>query len=100
MQRAQARLGEILERTEFKDPQVPFVSSVTGEIVTSGKTIRELMARQVTSTVQWVKSIQTMISNGVGEFYEFGPGKVLSGLVSRIDTNVRCHSIEETDDIQ
>ncbi len=96
---SQIKLNETLVRIEFKDPQVPFVSSVTGEIIKSGQAIKDLMMKQITSAVLWEKSVRTMTANGVNEFYEFGPGKVLSGLVKRIQQDTVCYSVEEPTDL-
>lgn len=99
MNNAQMQLNSILDKVEFKDPTVKFVSNVTGAAPSSGREIKDLMKKQIISTVNWDKTIRTMISNGVTTFYEFGPGQVLSGLVKRISDSATCYSIEEPADI-
>ena len=61
--------------------------------------IKELLIKQITSRVKWRESVEYMINNGVNEFIEIGPGKVLSGLVKRINKDVNVFNINSIDDI-
>jgi len=88
MQPAQDKLAKEMEKIEIRDAKIPVVANVTADYVTSASQIKELLIKQVTAPVLWEDSIRKMISDGVGEFIEVGPGKVLSGLLKKIDKNV------------
>ena len=74
--------------SSFKDPKPPIISNVTAKEENKVGKIKELLIKQITSKVKWRESIEYMINNGVKEFIEIGPGKVLSGLVKRINKDV------------
>jgi [acyl-carrier-protein] S-malonyltransferase len=76
-------------------PVVPVVSNVTGQPHGSPAEIKALMVRQVTSSVQWVGSIEWFKQAGVTEYIECGPGKVLSGLIKRIDKEASTVNISD-----
>lgn len=80
--------GEKLEATEINEVQIPVYANVTANPVTSVEEIRNLLHHQLTHPVRWVETIENMIQAGVTTFIEVGAGKVLSGLVKRIDRNV------------
>ena len=90
MRPAADRLAEVLADTSFEAPSVPVVSNVTAEPHGDPDSIRDLMVKQVTSSVQWVDTIEWFTNNGVAGVVEVGPGKILSGLVKRIDRSVSC----------
>jgi [acyl-carrier-protein] S-malonyltransferase len=73
-----------LDRTAIRDAEVPVYANVTAAPVTRAADIRDLLHRQLTSPVRWEESIRAMAADGATTFYEFGPGKVLQGLVRRI----------------
>ncbi|MFF2651029.1 ACP S-malonyltransferase [Streptomyces sp. NPDC058045] len=85
-----------LSRITFRDPQVPFVSGVTGDYVTDAEDIVEGLRRQVADRVRWTETVQRMAADGVGRFVEVGPGRVLGGLCRRItsETEVRATNDE------
>lgn len=95
MQPAAARLAEYLESVKFSDPKVPVISNVTARPHTNAAEIKRLMIQQVTSSVRWVESIQWLSQQGVGRYVECGPGKVLSGLIKRIDKQAETYSIQD-----
>jgi [acyl-carrier-protein] S-malonyltransferase len=76
------------------------VSNVTALPIQDSEQIKNLLIRQIFSKVRWRESILYMIKNGVNEFIEIGPGKVLSGLVKRIDDKVRSKSVNTIEDIK
>jgi [acyl-carrier-protein] S-malonyltransferase len=82
---AEAGLREQLDAVEIRDPSFPVVSNVTAQPVTSAYDARRLLVEQLTSAVRWVASVEAMRSAGVEEFWEVGPGNVLTGLLRRID---------------
>jgi [acyl-carrier-protein] S-malonyltransferase len=93
---AATKLREFLAKVEIKAPQVPVVANVTGMPHTGTDEIRRDMVRQVTSPVQWVSCVNWFKKNGVSAYYECGPGKVLSGLIKRVDSNAVINSIQDT----
>jgi len=84
MRRAAEKLAVDLEGTAFGDPRVPVVANVTADYVRTGGEIRAALIRQIYSPVRWEESIRRLAADGVTVFVEVGPGRVLSGLVSRI----------------
>ncbi|APF20204.1 malonyl CoA-acyl carrier protein transacylase [Caldithrix abyssi DSM 13497] len=99
MDDARAGLQEALEKTEFKDARVPVYSNVTGGPVTARDEIRHLLFKQLTSPVLWQKSMENMIADGFAAFYEIGPGKVLCGLLKRINRQVPCQPIGTVENV-
>ena len=89
-----------LAKIVFKDFQTSLISNVTAKEIDDSLLIRDLLIRQIESRVRWRESINYMIKNGVNNFIEIGPGKVLSGLVKRIDKKVKVSAINNEEDIK
>ena len=86
MASARERLAPVLQGVAFQKPQMPVLANVTGQLhAEDGSVIRETMLRQVTESVRWADCVRTAMSAGARTFVEFGPGKILSGLIKRID---------------
>ena len=85
MQPAVDGMTKILAKVTFKDPSVPIIANVTAQPLTHGSQIKDELLKQLCSSVQWQRSVEYMVHNGVGKFIEIGPGKVLAGLVKRIN---------------
>jgi len=83
MSSAQEKFQDVLETVVVHPPQIDIVMNVTGETVTDLKDIKELLFQQITKPVQWEKTLNTIDNQGITDFIEVGPGKVLSGLVKR-----------------
>ena len=81
-------LAEAIRKTEFRKPFCPIYQNVTAKPSMNPDEIRENLLKQLTSPVRWTQSVQNMIADGANEFYEFGPGDVLKGLIRKIDANV------------
>jgi [acyl-carrier-protein] S-malonyltransferase len=96
MQPAQDRLAEVLRQTRFDEAAFPLVCNVDAKVVVDGAAERDALIRQVTAPVRWVESMQLLIAEGVGQFYEVGPGKVLTGLLRQIDRGQKCVNIEDS----
>ncbi len=92
MESAAKRLAEVLETVDFKQPTMPIVANVTG-LPHDAANIRETMLKQVTGSVRWQASIEWFQAQGVTEYIECGPGKVLTGLIKRIDSSATLHNI-------
>ena len=90
---------EILN-TEFKNPNNVIISNVTGKEANNSSQIKKLLIEQIESPVRWRESIIYMINKKVRKFIEIGPGKVLSGLIKRIDKSVNLISVNETEDLK
>ncbi|WAA10672.1 ACP S-malonyltransferase [Fervidibacillus albus] len=88
MEPAAKRMKTVLERYELKDTKIPVISNVTAEPVTSGDDMKRLLIKQITSPVLWEDSVRKLIQLGVTTFVEIGPGKVLTGLIRKIDRSV------------
>lgn len=99
MEPAAAKLDNFLGDVRFAAPNVPLVSNVEATPNVDGGRIHELLVRQVTSPVRWTDSVRRMVSDGVTNFLEFGPGTVLAGLIKKIDSSVPVKSIAAPDAI-
>ena len=93
MQPAVAGLKLAISRCSFHAPSVPVVANVTAQPLTDATAIKEELANQMLSCVQWQRSIENMVAGGVTSFFEIGHGAVLSGLVKRISANVQITNI-------
>lgn len=100
MQSAKDLLADEINKFFFYDARKPVYANVTANAVSEKSEIRKLLIEQVTSAVRWDETISNMINDGFTEFYEVGPGKVLQGLVKRIDPKVTCHSIDKFSDVE
>ena len=89
----------IEEKLKFNISENILISNVTAKEIDDSSLIRDLLVRQIESRVKWRESINYMIKNGVNNFIEIGPGKVLSGLVKRIDKKVKVSAINNEEDI-
>ena len=95
MQYAADGLREALQSTSIAAPSVPVFSNVTAEPVKDAEDICSLLVEQLTSPVRWEQSVKNMYDFGIREFIEFGPGKVLQGLISRTVQNVKVSGVEK-----
>ena len=95
MRPAAERLARDLEATKFTDPSVPLVNNVDAAFIQKGADARDGLQRQVASPVRWEESIVRLLNEGVTRFVEVGPGKVLSGLVRKVDRHVHVVSVED-----
>jgi [acyl-carrier-protein] S-malonyltransferase len=84
MQPAVEGMEAVLGKVSFRDPRVPVIANVTGEPLMEGTRIKGELLKQLTSPVQWQRSVEYMLEKGTRTFYEIGPGKVLAGLIKRI----------------
>ena len=100
MKPAAERMKLFLEKTNFKNPNIQLISNVTALPVEKDSNIKDLLYKQIFSQVRWRESVNFMINNDINDFIEIGPGKVLSGLVKRINDTVAVRSITKIDDIK
>ena len=88
-----------IEKLNIQDPKNILISNVTGKKIENSSEIKDLLIKQIESRVRWRESVKYMIDSGVNNFVEIGPGKVLSGLIKRIDRNVKVSAINNEEDI-
>ena len=88
MASAVTHFGEMLQQTEIRNPGIPVYANVTATAVSNPEEICNLLHHQLTHSVRWVETIQNMIQSGIRRFIEVGAGKVLSGLVKRINSDI------------
>jgi [acyl-carrier-protein] S-malonyltransferase len=100
MQPARERLERDLAITEFHDFYFPVVANVTAETNADPSSIADLLSKQVTSSVRWVESVQKLVSLGVTEFIEFGPGTVLTGMVKRIALDAVTYNVNSPESLE
>ena len=100
MQPAADAMEEALAIATIRQPSVPVVANVTAQPVSDAATIAKLLVQQVTATVRWRESVLTMKSLGIAKMYELGAGKVLAGLVKRIDKEVEASSVGTPADVE
>jgi [acyl-carrier-protein] S-malonyltransferase len=100
METARTGLKDALGRTPIADAAIPVYANVTAEPVSKSNEIRELLLRQLTSPVRWEQSMKNMLRDGAEAFFEIGPGKVLQGLMKRIDPGVRTCGVDKYQDLQ
>jgi [acyl-carrier-protein] S-malonyltransferase len=100
MQPAQDALAPVLESLPFLPAKVPVVVNVDAALVTDAQALRDALVRQVTGAVRWTQSMQLLIAEGVTNFVEVGPGKVLSGLLRQIDRSQKCGQAEDPASIE
>jgi [acyl-carrier-protein] S-malonyltransferase len=99
MKEASLRLAKELEKIKIHLPKIPLISNVTAKPVTQVEEIKENLIKQIVSSVLWEDSMKFILSKNVTTFFEFGPGKVLKGLMRRINENAQVVNIEKREDI-
>ena len=95
------KLAEVLKDVKLNDGfTIPYVTNVTAEYVNTTEEIRELLRKQVSSSVMWQQSVENMSAKGVDTFVEIGPGKTLAGFMKRINKEVRMVNIGSVEDLE
>ncbi|MDR7236250.1 ACP S-malonyltransferase [Neobacillus drentensis] len=100
MKPAAVQLREVLDEIEMKDASVPIVANVTAEPISSASEIKDKLIEQLYSPVLWEDSVRKMIELGVDTFIEIGSGKVLSGLIKKVDKTVTTYSVSDEESAQ
>ncbi|CAA6669288.1 unnamed protein product [Spirodela intermedia] len=93
MEPAVSRLEAALAETEIVTPRIPVISNVDAQPHSDPETIKRILARQVTSPVQWESTVKSLLNNGLKKSYELGPGKVIAGIVKRVDRAAEIENI-------
>ena len=100
MNKATMIMKEEILKLNFEEPKNTLVSNVTGKKIFNSLELKKLLIEQIESRVRWRESVLLMINKGVNQFIEIGPGKILSGLIKRIDRNVKVSAINNEEDIK
>ena len=100
MNKATIVMSEEISKLNFEEPKSTLISNVTGREILNTKELKDLLIKQIESRVRWRESVLLMINKGVNQFIEIGPGKVLTGLIKRIDKNVKVSAINTEEDIK
>jgi [acyl-carrier-protein] S-malonyltransferase len=94
MEPVQRQLAEEMESLAFNDPRVPIAANASGQLVQTGKEVRQALIDQIARPVQWEGCVRTLVANGCDRFLELGPGRVLGGLVRQIDRGLEVGAAE------
>ena len=89
-----------IQKCDFKNPKNTLISNVTSQEVNDASLLKELLVKQIESRVRWRENVNLMLEKKVNQFIEIGPGKILSGLVKRIDKNAVTNSINSEEDVK
>ena len=100
MNKATEIMRKEIEKINFQEAKNILISNVTANEISSKEELKKLLIQQIESRVRWRESVINMINNGVNQFIEIGPGKVLSGLIKRINKSVKINSINSESDIK
>ena len=100
LKQAGEKLGEVLDKITLTNLDLPYVTNVTAQYVEDIKETKELLMKQVASSVRWQQSIENMIEDGVDTFIEIGPGKTLTGFMRKINRNVKTYHISTWDEME
>ena len=93
-------LEKELSKVELSGLKIPYVTNVTAQYVTDISETKNLLARQISSSVLWQQSVENMIRQGVDTFIEIGPGRTLAGFMRKIDRNVKVYNIQTVEDAE
>ena len=100
LKEAGEKLGDVMDKITLKELTIPYVTNVTAEYVEDIGETKELLMKQVASSVRWEQSIEKMIEDGVDTFVEIGPGKTLTGFVRKINKTVKTYHISTWEDME
>ncbi|HEY9886675.1 MAG TPA: ACP S-malonyltransferase, partial [Vampirovibrionales bacterium] len=96
---ANQQFAKALDDYEFQNADCPVIQNVDGQKYTEGSSLKENLAKQMTSSVQWVKTVETALGLGAECFIEVGSGKVLSGLIKKIDRSAKVLQVSDPDSL-
>jgi [acyl-carrier-protein] S-malonyltransferase len=99
MEPVTAEFSKIVANVRFRSPDIPVISNVTAQPLTDVDSIKEELVKQLRNCIQWQGSVEYMVRSGVATFYEIGPGRVLSGLIRRINSEVQIFNMSGIEDI-
>ena len=94
------KLAQVLADVEIHTARIPYVANVNAQFVTTAEPVKDLLTRQVSSSVRWQQSVEAMINDGVDTFIEIGPGRTLAGFMKKISKEVKTMNVEKLEDIE
>lgn len=100
LEEAGHQLSKVLDTVNVMELKIPYVTNVTSEYISDSIKIKELLARQISSSVRWQQSVEKMIAEGVDTFVEIGPGKTLAGFMRKINRDVKVYNIQGIEDME
>jgi len=100
MKPAEEALSYIINGITFRDPVIPIIGNTSAQPLTTAESVKAELTRQLCHGVQWQRSVEYMITGGVNTFIEIGPGKVLTGLVKRINRDVRTVNVGDVETVR
>ncbi|MEW6096696.1 MAG: ACP S-malonyltransferase [bacterium] len=100
MKPAELKLANVLNSAKIKNLHIPVIANVSAKPVVSSDEIKQSLIKQISNSVLWEDSIRFMIEEGINTFIEIGPGKVLKGLIKRIDSSVEVKNIENIESLK
>jgi [acyl-carrier-protein] S-malonyltransferase len=100
MKSAESELKKLIDKTQLSSSSIPVVSNLTGNITNDTNEIKEALVHQLTQPVLWIKSINTIIEQGITNFIEVGPGKVLSGFFKKINPDMIVKNFGKVEDLE
>lgn len=100
MKPAAEKFASILNKLEIKDIDIPVITNVNAEPLTEAKDIKRKLIEQLYSPVLWEDSVEKMLSLGVDTFVEIGPGKVLSGLIKKVNRRMQTYAVQDLESCQ
>ena len=95
MEPAKEELKDTIEAIEFNDAQIPLIANVTADYVENNKEIKSALIKQLDNSVRWVETIEQFKEDGYQDYIEVGPGRVLKGLMRRIDRSLNAYNVED-----
>lgn len=100
MESAAQRLTEAMAEIKFRDPELPVVRNVDADVYKASAEIRDALIKQLSRPVRWTDSVRRLAGEGMNSMAECGPGKVLGGLVKRIDRSLKCIALEQPETLK
>lgn len=94
------KLKEVLKPVQIRKFTTPYVTNVTAQYVRNPEEVKDLLVKQVSSSVRWQQCVETMIADGVDTFVEIGPGRTLTGFLRKINRNVKGYHVEKPEDLE
>jgi [acyl-carrier-protein] S-malonyltransferase len=100
LEEAGQKLAKVLEDVSLSELKIPYVTNVNAQYVNDSKETKDLLAKQICSSVKWQQSVEKMIEDGVDTFIEIGPGKTLTGFLKKIAPQVTSYNIQTVEDFK
>jgi [acyl-carrier-protein] S-malonyltransferase len=97
---ASKKLSELLDKVDFKNPVIPIVNNADAIFLKDGDSVKKSLVRQLNNPLLWEDSIKAIFDSGIDTFIEVGPGRVLSGLIKRIEPSAKTFNVEDVKSLE